>query len=152
MGPAQPDDQATVWALMREATYTLRRLPDREQAFLTAGERSGCRSRRGTGVAFAASIARLALGEAERARVRPALPSRAAIERLQLVIGWLAHVRARDRRPAVQLLWLASGVRMAKLSEHYGVSRQALYQARDAACRQIAVALRKSRLTDLVES
>lgn len=128
-GRSDPTLRDAVWELLLEAGDTLRRLPNREQGWLTAARAHWPDQLSGSG------------GDS-RLRLPPA--RRDAIDRLDGVLLWLPQAAGSNpRRDLAILFGLACGVRVAVLRRSLGCGRRTVYDVRDRGIARICGWLRE---------
>lgn len=161
-GRDQPTLEDAIWELLIEAAETLKRLPDRDRAFLAQGTRSAWPETVSRAVdAFATAVAK---GGRWEQPPRPASPpSAGAIDRLDDVMAWFAAVRDSGRgrrragagkgaawsgpgRNAAVLFALAAGIPVAHIRARVGLGRSTIYDIRDKGLGDIALWLKAAHL------
>ena len=125
-----------VWELLVEAFGTLQTLPDRERAWLLSCERS----HHPPVVVENAELAEWeqtldALSLGEKLRVlgpMRVVPLRGAVDRMDEVLRWPAIIKTKNRRRDVKVLvYLAGGVKTARVRRIFGLKRRNVYDIRD---------------------
>lgn len=136
----QVDPDLVVWTLLCEAADTLRRLPDREQAWLKHSQRAAWpETAKLQADEFAAAREQIAAGEKLEARTRLGPPPAAAIDRMFVVMDWLGYIQRRHRRRDIKVLFaLAEGRPMAEIRQATGLTRQGVHWAKRQALKDIA--------------
>jgi hypothetical protein len=141
-GQAEPGLRDAVWELLMEAADTLRRLPNREQGWLTAAARAHWPDYvRSTAEEFAGAVGRA--GRESSPALRPT-PARAeAIDRMDTVLLWLPLAGGTNARRDVAILFgLACGLRVPVLRQRFGCGRRTVYDVRDRGIARICGWLR----------
>ncbi|WP_193370900.1 DUF6362 family protein [Pelagibius marinus] len=131
-----------VWELLLEAADTLRRLPNREQGWLTAAARAHWPDYvRNTAEEFAGAVG--SAGRQTAPVLRPT-PARAeAIDRMDTVLLWLPLAGGANARRDVSILFeLACGLRVQVLRQRFGCGRRTVYDVRDRGVARICGWLR----------
>lgn len=148
-GNPEPRYADMVWALIEDAAQTFRRLPDRERAWLRAGERIAWPNivydRQELAEAFAVQVARVQAGEEpmEALQIRPSPPTARAIDRAQYVSSWRRHLVGVNQIRDWRILWLmAFRVKQAHIARELRCSRQTLHDRRELQTVAIGRALR----------
>lgn len=137
-----------VWALIRDAALTFRAMPDRERAWLAAGERiqwpSIVHDASELAEAFATQVARVQAGEepVESLQVKPPRPGAAAIDRAYDVLHWRRYlVGSKTRRDWKILFLIGVGIKEANIARECHCSRQAIHDRKRLQTAAIARAL-----------
>jgi len=139
--PAKREE--AVWALLAEAAWVTRAVPDPDRRFRLGLRSNWPRVLVTASDALAARFARVGAGLPIQQEANRCGPTPEQISRAELVMTWWGVVRlARatvDRRDVVLAVFaMASGARPSVVARRFGVSRQSLYRWRDMAVAQIA--------------
>lgn len=146
-GEQEPTAEDAVWCLLVEAVATLQALPDREVGWLLSAERAAWPAVLTEAAdAFAQAVADG--GRWRGVKVRPALPSSAAIARMDVVHGWLREVTKRSSpgtrryhhkgRRAKILVALAAGVSPSVVAGRQRVDVSTVHRDRRDGLRMLA--------------
>ncbi|MEO3429707.1 DUF6362 family protein [Pelagibius sp. CAU 1746] len=141
-GHAEPALRDAVWELLLEAADTLRRLPNREQGWLTAAARAHWPDYvRNTAEEFAGAVGRA--GREAVPALRPT-PARAeAIDRMDAVLLWFPLAAGANARRDVSILFgLACGLKVSVMRQRFGCGRRTVYDVRDRGIARICNWLR----------
>lgn len=149
-GVESPKLPEIVWALIREAAETLRRLPDRERSWLKACDRTGWPSvvqdQADAAEAFAVMVERVRIGEepVEALMPRADRPTAQAIDRVWFVAEWRRFLVGRKRVRDWKIMWLLAdrGMSVAKIGKLCRCSPRTVYNTKDAQCLAISRGLR----------
>ncbi len=141
-GHAEPSLRDAVWELLLEAADTLRRLPNREQGWLTAAARAHWPDYvRNTAEEFAGAVGRAGRETGQALRPTPARAE--AIDRMDTVLLWLPLAGGANPRRDVSILFgLACGLRVPVLRQRFGCARRTVYDVRDRGIARICGWLR----------
>lgn len=151
-GLSSPTLRAVIWRLTEEAVETLARLPDREQSWLYANQRSiwpelarpreDCRK-----IEWEIAMEQLAgvRGRDSSASMpRFAISDPSAIDRMLVVLGWMRYFRSKNmRRDRIVFLELASKTPPRFIKRHFwfGCSDGTLRAVKERGLQHIGAAL-----------
>lgn len=114
---------------IRSAAYTLKRLPDTDRRFLSAGSRCS----------WPTIIRDWQAYSTDGARLPRIVPTPAAIDNLDQVIEWIAWLASRDEAEA-RVVWLCFGLghKSSSAAKIRGVTRFTIIRVRKAGLERLA--------------